>query len=162
MLVFPTHRPSKIQSHTIQQYLKWDFSYKANVLGESFGVQGGLFNVLQIASITLLLIYHLKDQPQLHSSFFILFFNINSKHRIRIRKQRWAVKRWAVNPIWLEEARFYYQDAQCRMFLGVKWRSVHISPLNTFSNPLVSAPNCSLGLNSSVLKLNVRWTSDAW
>lgn len=67
---------------------KMGFQIQGQRAGESFGVQGGLFSALQITSVTLLLICHLEDKPQLHSSFFVLFFNINSKHRIRIRKNK--------------------------------------------------------------------------
>lgn len=64
---------------------KMGFQLQGECAGGEFWSSG---RSIQIASITLLLIYHLKDQPQLHSSFFVLFFNINSKHRIRIRKNK--------------------------------------------------------------------------
>lgn len=51
-----------------------------------------------------------------------------------------------------KEAKFYYQDVWCRVFLGAEWRPVQLSPPNSFSSLWFGPQTMQPETKTSVLK----------
>ena len=89
---------------------------------------------------------------KLHSSFLFCFvFKYNQQTLHNDEEEQ----RWAGHPAGFKEAKFYYQDVQCRVFLGVRGRMVHLFPWNSFSGLWLVPQNVQPETQSNCSQISV-------